>query len=94
MNACTCDQEGDFCPVHPTCACGCQRHAHRGGACIAGKISCHGCDGYRAAALSRFQELSDEDLENATRDALHQAYKELRAHHVEETTVLWTKLKQ
>jgi len=89
---CTCDQDGDYCPAHPTCACGCQRHAHRGGPCIAGKMSCHGCDGYRPARLARFHELDDDALEHATLDDLRRAYKDLRAHHVEETTALWTRL--
>lgn len=90
---CTCDQHGDYCPAHPTCACGCQKHAHRGdGPCIAGKMSCHGCDGYRPAELKRFHELYDDDLEHATLDDLRLAYKDLRAHHIEETTALWTKL--
>ena len=91
--ACTCDQHGDYCEAHATCACGCQRHAHRGeGACIAGKMNCHGCDGYRPARLKRFEELYDDDVESATIDELRLAYKELRAHHVEETTALWTKI--
>ena len=91
--ACTCNQHGDYCPIHPSCACGCQRHAHRGGReCIAGKISCHGCDGYRPAQLRRFEELWDDDLEHATGSDLIRAYRELRAHHIEETTALWEKI--
>ena len=55
-------------------------------------MSCHGCDGYRAAQLKRFEELYDEDIESASIDELRLAYKELRTHHVEETTALWTKI--
>jgi hypothetical protein len=91
-DVCTCNQHGDYCPAHPTCACGCQKHAHRGGPCIAGKLSCHGCDGYRPAKLKRFHELCDDELEHVTLAELRRAYKDLRAHHVEETTALWTKL--
>lgn len=94
QETCACDQEGDYCPAHPTCACGCQRHTHRGGPCVAGKMSCHGCDGYRPAQLKRFDELYDENLEHVTLDELRRAYKALRAHHVEETTALQTKLAQ
>ncbi len=89
--ACACDQEGDFCPAHPTCACGCQRHAHRGGACVAGKMNCHGCDGYRPAVLKKFHELDDDTMESLMLDELRAAYKQLRAHYVEETTALWHK---
>lgn len=89
---CTCDQHGDYCDQHPTCACGCQRHAHRGGACIAGKLTCYGCDGYRPARIQRFEALFDEDVGHATIDELRLAYKALRGHHVEETTALWSKL--
>jgi len=55
-------------------------------------MSCHGCDGYRPARLARFHELDDDALEHATLDDLRRAYKDLRAHHVEETTALWTRL--
>jgi len=44
---CTCNQEGDYCLAHPPCVCGCQRHAHRGGPCIAGKLTCDDCPSYR-----------------------------------------------
>lgn len=89
---CTCAQEGDFCPTHPACACGCQRHAHRGGPCVAGKMTCHGCDGYRPAQLKKFHELTDDELDGpVTINSLRAAYKILRAHHVEETTALWHK---
>lgn len=88
---CTCSQHGDYCPQHPACACGCQRHAHRG-ECIAGKVRCHGCDEYRPARLKRFEELCDDDLERVTIDELRVAYRELRSHHVEETTALWEKI--
>lgn len=89
---CGCDQEGDFCPAHPACACGCQRHAHRGGGpCIAGKMTCHGCSGYRPAQLKRFAELDNDTLEGLTLDELRAAYMDLRAHHIEETTALWHK---
>ena len=91
--SCTCNQHGDYCEEHAACACGCQRHAHRGeGACIAGKMNCHGCNGYRPARLKRFEELYDDDVESATIDELRLAYKNLRAHHVEETTALWAKI--
>lgn len=94
---CTCDQHGDFCPAHPTCACGCQRHAHYGLAvCVAGKMRCkmrcHGCEGYRPAEIRRFAELDDDAVELAAPDEMCQAYKALRAHHVEETTALWERL--
>lgn len=89
--SCTCDQEGDFCPEHPACACGCQRHAHRGGPCIAGSLNCHGCPGYRPAKLKQFHELSDDDVDRAGLDELRMAYKDLRAHYIEETTALWHK---
>jgi len=95
MNDCTCDQHGDYCPAHPTCACGCQRHAHRGeGSCVAGRIDCHGCDHYRPARIKLFRELGDDDLERATPDDLRRAYRALRSHYVEETTALWTRLHQ
>lgn len=93
MIECGCSQHGDFCPEHPTCACGCERHAHRGGPCIAGKMSCFGCDGYRPAQITRFDAMDDDTLNQATIVELRRAYKELRAHHVEETTALWTKVK-
>lgn len=89
---CTCDQHGDYCPAHVICACGCQRHAHRSGTCIAGKMTCYGCDGYRPARLQRFEALFDEDVEHATIEELRCAYRALRGHHVEETTALWAKL--
>jgi len=52
-------------------------------------MTCHGCSEYRPAKLKRFHELDDSTLEGMTRDALRDAYKALRAHHVEETTALW-----
>ena len=55
-------------------------------------MTCYGCDGYRPARLKRFEELCDDDLECAPIDELRLAYKALRAHHVEETTALWTKI--
>lgn len=90
---CVCDQHGDFCPAHPTCACGCQLHAHSGigGPCIGGKMNCHGCEGYRPAKLKRFEELDDDAIEHATLDELRDAYKALRTHHIEELSALWHK---
>jgi hypothetical protein len=55
-------------------------------------LNCHGCDGYRPAQLKRFHEMGDDAVELATIDELRLAYKDLRAHHVEETTALVTKL--
>ncbi len=55
-------------------------------------MACHGCDGYRPAAITRFQDLDDDAVEHATIDDLRRAYRDLRAHHIEETTALWTKL--
>lgn len=44
---CTCSQEGDFCPVHPNCVCGCPKHAHRDDVgCMRGKLECD-CKEYR-----------------------------------------------
>lgn len=89
LDDCSCAQHGDFCNEHPRCACGCPRHAHRGnGPCIAGSMNCHGCDAYRPATLKRFRELYDHDLEDITLDALKLAYRDLRAHHIEETTAI------
>ncbi len=47
--ACTCSQHGDFCPVHPECICGCQRHAHwrNTDECCAGSLDCDNCPSYR-----------------------------------------------
>lgn len=56
-------------------------------------MSCFGCDGYRPAQLNRFDAMDDDTLNQATIVELRRAYKELRAHHVEETTALWTKVK-
>lgn len=55
-------------------------------------MNCHGCDGYRPAKLTRFHELDDDTIDNATIDELRRAYRELRTHHIEEMTALWTKL--
>jgi hypothetical protein len=55
-------------------------------------MNCHGCEGYRPAKLKRFHEMDDDALEHVTIDELRLAYKDLRAHHIEETTALWTKL--
>jgi len=55
-------------------------------------MNCHGCDAYRPAQLKRFHEMDDDAVELATVDELRLAYKDLRAHHIEETTALWTKL--
>lgn len=91
--SCACSQEGDYCPTHAACACGCQMHAHRGGACIGGRMNCHGCNEYRPAETKRFHELCDVSLEVLEQDELRRAYQGLRAHHIEETTALWTKLR-
>ena len=92
--SCTCSQHGNYCEVHPTCACGCERHEHSSGegACIAGSMNCHGCETYRPAQLKRFHELADTQIDEASVAELRLAYKDLRAHHVEETTALWTKI--
>lgn len=55
-------------------------------------MTCHGCDGYRPAKLKRFEELYDDDVETVSIEQLREAYKQLRAHHIEETTALWAKL--
>lgn len=50
---CQCSQHGDWCAVHPTCRCGCERNAHDSdGACIAGRVTCSGCVKYQPCALS------------------------------------------
>ena len=90
---CTCDQHGDFCLVHPPCACGCQRHAHGDGGCITGSLNCHGCVAYRPAQTKIFHELFDEQLEQITLEGLREEYKAFRTHHIEETTALWHRLK-
>ena len=92
MNDCTCNQHGDYCPEHPNCACGCPKHAHDSTGCVTGSMNCHGCDGYRPAQLKRFHELNDDQLEQVTLEGLREEYKAFRAHHIEETTALWTKL--
>ena len=94
MPPCTCDQHGKFCPVHPTCACGGERHAHADciGRCDGSHVRCHGCEQYRAATLRRFDELGDADIEQMDVDAVRDAYRRLRAHHVEETSALWHRL--
>lgn len=90
------------CLIHPSCACGCPRkeHAHEGtGECSNGRDAdqlelgtayprCHGCPEYRPARLVAFGELGDERLDSLSAEQLRIAYRELRAHHIEETTAL------
>jgi len=85
---CLCAQHGSYCPEHPNCACGCPKHAHDSTGCIAGSMRCHGCDGYRPAKRRRFVEFRDADLDQLDIHELRTAYRELRAHHIEETTAL------
>ena len=96
--------KGRPCLVHPYCACGCPRMAHANegiGECKNGlKVDvpspkCHGCPEYRPAKLRAYAELDDATLDNIGRASgqvpvavLLAAYRELRAHHIEETTVL------
>jgi hypothetical protein len=59
-------------------------------------MGCHGCSGYRPAQLQSRRvgdgiELDDDTMEGLTLDELRAAYKQLRAHHIEETTALWDK---
>lgn len=88
MSDCICNQQGDFCPEHPACACSCQRHAHNSAGCVAGSLNCYGCDGYRPAKIRKFDALSDDEINAMPITNLRQFYRELRAHHVEETTAL------
>ena len=81
------------CLVHPKCACGCPRHFHKDliGECIpvgVGPLTCHGCPEYRPAKLRSVTELSDDQVDACDAERLRAAYRELRAHHIEETTVL------
>lgn len=55
-------------------------------------MNCHSCDAYRPAQLKCFHELADTQIDEASVAELRLAYKDLRAHHVEETTALWTKI--
>lgn len=89
---CSCEQHGDYCRAHPNCACGCPRHAHSkdpGVGCFAGSMTCHGCTEYRPAKLRRFHELCDDQIDEMSLDDLRVAYREFRAHHIEETTAMW-----
>lgn len=44
---CQCSQHGNWCDVHPNCACGCPAHAHGGKyGCISGRMTCR-CKRYR-----------------------------------------------
>jgi hypothetical protein len=43
------------------------------------------------AHLRRHHELSDDDIERASPDELRDAYRELRAHHIAETTALMSR---
>jgi len=89
---CTCTQRGNYCRVHPNCACGCPKHAHSPVGCIAGSMNCHGCAEYRPAQVRRFSDLDDDALAGLDVVALREAYQQLRAHHIEETTALWTRV--
>jgi hypothetical protein len=55
-------------------------------------MNCHGCEAYRPAELKLFHELNDTQIDEAVIDELRLAYKDLRKHHIEETTALWTKV--
>lgn len=65
---CTCNQHGNYCPAHPTCVCGCERHAHvaRTRECFAGRLGCEGCESYRP----RGGEL-DDDVTPVIDEGLH-----------------------
>jgi len=43
--------------------------------------------------IPKFQELSEEQIENATLEELRSAYRALVAHHIAETEQLWQKLR-
>lgn len=49
---CQCSQEGDYCNVHPNCACGCPRHAHDSGGCNRGRLDCD-CRRYQPLEITR-----------------------------------------
>lgn len=92
VSNCSCSQHGSFCPEHPTCACGCQRHAHANGGigeCIAGNTTCHGCPEYRPAQRRKFTELGDAELDTTNLEQIRGQYRALRAHHIEETSYLY-----
>ncbi len=82
------------CPIHLRCACGClaRDHVDGIGECRVAQEGeerrCHGCPEYRVARSRRFAELSDVEVDELDGEALRAAYRSLRAHHVEETTVL------
>ncbi len=75
LGACACSQHGDYCPAHPNCICGCQRHAHSGmvGECIAGSLDCSDCTTYRPTPI-RGDHVTDARLLSEIQDArLHAA---------------------
>ncbi len=84
------------CQLHPPCACGCPRSAHANegiGECKSPNaqgvaLRCHGCPEYRPARARSFVELRDDELDALGAHRLREVYRELRAHHIEETTVL------
>lgn len=88
--SCACDQHGESCPVHPNCACGCPKHAHRGdaGSCIGGRMDCLGCIDYRPAQLRPFEVLTDDELDEISLTDLREKYRNLRTHHTEKVTAL------
>jgi len=43
--------------------------------------------------IPKFHELSDEEIDTATVEALRDAYRALLRHHIEETEKLWAKLR-
>ena len=43
--------------------------------------------------IPKFEELSEEQIENATLEELRSAYRALVAHHIAETEQLWQKLR-
>ncbi len=55
---------------------------------------CHGCPEYRPAKLKFFVEASDDMLVEMDADQLRIAYRMLRSHHIEETTVLKEKARR
>lgn len=85
-NDCTCSQHGDWCPEHPTCACGCEPHAHwkNVGECTTGRMECRGCPEYRPAKLRKHEELDDDAVDTLSHDMLKGKYRELAIHHIEE----------
>ncbi len=93
---CTClSSKHPECIKHPNCACGCCAMDHDGREAEAprcGGLGCHGCTGYQPAKARRFSELNDAELMDQPLNNLRVAYRELRSHHIEETTALVRKL--